>query len=207
LVSLESFLINYGYVAILAGSMVEGETVLILGTILSMSGYLELHWVVAMACAGTFCGDQFFFMLGRLFGERMLSRRPYWAAKAARAQGMLYRIHTPLIILFRFFYGLRSIIPFTLGMTRVSTVKFVLLDGVGTLLWASVVASAGYLFGNAMQALLGDIKLYEKYALLAVAGIGVLVWLCYFFRRSILSRRLRSDAAQKAGTDDSGPQA
>lgn len=198
MLELEGFLLNYGYAAILIGSMVEGETVLVLGTILALSGYLELPWVVGMACVGTFCGDQFFFLLGRLFGERMLARRPYWAAKAERTQEMLYRIHTPLIILFRFFYGLRSIIPFTFGMTRVGTVKFVLLDAVGTLLWASVVASAGYLFGNALQAVLGDIKRYEQYALLLVAGIGLLVWLGYFVRRSLLNRRLRSEVKTKS---------
>ena len=44
--SLEGFVENYGYWAILAGTVLEGETVLILGGLAAHQGYLELAWVL-----------------------------------------------------------------------------------------------------------------------------------------------------------------
>ena len=46
-----------------------------------------------------------------------------------------------------------------------------------------MVGGAGYLFGNALQSIIGNIKRYELSILVAIAGMGILVWVIGLYRR------------------------
>jgi membrane protein DedA with SNARE-associated domain len=188
---LESLIDTYGYVAVLVGTFLEGETILVLGGFAAHRGYLALPWVIMAAFLGTLCGDQLFFFLGRKHSQTVLARRPSWKARADRAQRLLERFRTPLILVFRFMYGLRTVIPFAIGMSTVPTREFIFFNIIGALVWAAVIGTGAYLFGNALEIILGDIKHYEREVLGAVAVIGALVWIVYFFHRRVR----RSDPA------------
>ena len=173
---LETLLQTYGYWAVLIGTFAEGETVLVLGAFAAHRGYLALPWVILAAFIGTLMGDQLFFYLGRKHTQWVLARRPSWKARIDRAQQLLERFRTLLILGFRFMYGLRTIIPFLMGMSSVSTKKIIILDVIAALVWAVVVGTGGYLFGNILEIILGDIKHYELPILVAIALIGVSLW-------------------------------
>jgi membrane protein DedA with SNARE-associated domain len=65
------------------------------------------------------------------------------------------QFHTPMTLSFRFLYGLRTVVPFVIGMSTVSTKRFVLLNIVGAIVWAIVVGIVvgigGYAFGHAQK--------------------------------------------------------
>jgi membrane protein DedA with SNARE-associated domain len=178
--TIESFIDSYGYAAILIGTFLEGETILVLGGFAAHRGYLSLPWVIVAALAGTLFGDQLYFFLGRWHGQKVLAKRPSWKARAARAQNLLERFQKPLILVFRFLYGLRTVTPFVIGMSSVSTVQFVLLNIIGALVWAVLVGVGGYAFGSALEAIIGDVKKYELEVLGAIAIIGILIWAIHF---------------------------
>ena len=73
--------------------------------------------------------------------------------------------------------------PFVLGMSEVRTRKFVMLNIIGALVWAAVIGSAGYLFGHAVEAVIGEIKHFEKWLLTAVLVVGLVIWVLHFQRR------------------------
>jgi len=173
---LETLLQTYGYWAVLIGTFAEGETVLVLGAFAAHRGYLALPWVILAAFIGTLMGDQLFFYLGRKHTQWVLARRPSWKARIDRAHQLMERYRTLLILGFRFMYGLRTIIPFLMGMSSVSTKKIIILDVIAALVWAVVVGTGGYLFGNILEIILGDIKHYELPILVAIALIGVSLW-------------------------------
>ena len=50
--TLQSLIENYGYLAILIGTFLEGETIVILAGFAAQLGYLELPWVIVTAIAG-----------------------------------------------------------------------------------------------------------------------------------------------------------
>jgi membrane protein DedA with SNARE-associated domain len=77
------------------------------------------------------------------------------------------------IVVFRFLYGLRTVSPFVLGTSRVSSPRFLALNAVGAALWATVLALAGYLLGGAMEVLLVNVRQIEIYVLVAIALAGV----------------------------------
>jgi len=83
----------------------------------------------------------------------------------------------------RFLYGLRSVSPFVIGMSSVPVRQFILLNAIGALVWAVVVGTGGYLFGSALEVVIGDVKRYEVEALLAIAIIGILIWTSHLYQR------------------------
>jgi membrane protein DedA with SNARE-associated domain len=182
-VSLGLLLAHYGYWAILVGTFFEGETVLVLGGLAAHRGYLHFWPVVAVAFVGSVAGDQLYFQLGRRRGAPFLRRRPRWGASAARARELVRRYETPVILGFRFLFGLRTVTPFVLGMGGVSPLRFSVLNALSALLWAVVVAGVGYALGDVAERLLADARRYERFLFLAVAATGALVWTLHFARR------------------------
>jgi membrane protein DedA with SNARE-associated domain len=65
-------------------------------------GYLSLPWVIAVAAAGGFLGDQFAFIAGRRYGGRLMARYPRLAPGIERADALLERYDAGLIIAMRF---------------------------------------------------------------------------------------------------------
>jgi membrane protein DedA with SNARE-associated domain len=91
-------------------------------------------------------------------------------------QRALDKYGTYVVLSFRFFYGLRNITPFVIGSTGFSPTRFFLLNATGAAIWAVVVGSGGYLFGEAIKLFLADVKKYERLLLLAVALGGCVLW-------------------------------
>jgi membrane protein DedA with SNARE-associated domain len=191
---LQSIIENYGYAAILIGTFLEGETILVLAGLAAHQGYLVLTWVILAAFLGSLGGDQLFFYLGRRHSQAILSRRPGWKQKAVKVNRMMNRLQTPLILCFRFLYGLRTVTPFAIGMSTVSAKKFILLNAAGALVWAAAVASGGYLFGHVLEVIIGKAKSYEIYIMGSVAMVGVLIWIFHFYRRRRRCDRSRSES-------------
>jgi membrane protein DedA with SNARE-associated domain len=182
-VTLQSAVDTYGYVAILIGTFFEGETILVLGGFAAHQGYLALPWVIASAFAGSLCGDQLFFYLGRRHSQAVLAKRPLWKSRIGRVTGILERFRRSFMLGFRFVYGIRTITPFAIGMSHIRAGEFFLYNAAGALLWAAAVGSGGYLVGNALVLFLGNVKRYEKEALAAIVVFGLLVWGIHFLRQ------------------------
>ena len=187
--TLESIVENYGYIAILIGTFLEGETVLILGGFAAHRGYLELPWVILVAIIGTLTGDQLFFYLGRRHSHAFLEKRPSWKVRVDRALRLLNRFQIYLILVFRFLYGLRSVTPFVVGASSFPAKRFILLNIIGAIIWAIVIGTGGYIFGQALTICIGDLKRYELQALIGIGGAGVILWLFHVIRGKIKQKR------------------
>jgi membrane protein DedA with SNARE-associated domain len=181
--ALESFLQTYGIPAIVLGTLLEGETILVLAGLAANRGYLPLPSVVAAGFVGTFVGDQLYFYLGRHHAGPFLAKWPAWKDRTARAQHFLEQHHVTFILGFRFLYGLRTVSPFAIGMSDVPLHRYVILNSMGGLVWSVVVSLLGYSLGQGAEALLGRVREIEGWLFLGVAVAGSLAWLAYFVWR------------------------
>ncbi len=179
--NLQSMIENYGYAAILVGTFLEGETILVLAGLAAQLGYLTLSGVILAAFLGSLSGDQLFFYLGRKHSRAVLARRPAWKEKAEKVDKITNRFQTAIILSFRFLYGLRTVTPFVIGMSPVSLKKFVALNAVGALVWAAAFGSGGYLFGRTLEIYIGKIKHYEARVFAVIALLGLLIWAVHFY--------------------------
>ncbi len=181
---IEHWLGTYGYGLVIAGTFLEGETVLLMAGFLAHRGHLNLGLVALAAFVGSLGGDQLWFYLGRAHGRPILERRPAWRASLARVHRLLERHPTLFILGFRFLYGMRIVSPFAVGTTALPTRRFVALNLVGAAAWSVAVAVAGYLFGAGLELALGEIERYELVIVALIAVVGVSVWLARYLLRA-----------------------
>lgn len=171
---LESWLEHYGYIAVFAGTFLEGESVLLLGAALAHRGFLSLPLVALAGFTGAVAGDQTWFRIGRHYGPMFLARHPRLQKHHARAQGLLQRFGDWFVIGFRFIVGIRSITPLLLGTTPYRALRFLVLNVIGCVVWASAVSAAGFLLGAGVKELFDRAGRIQE---LALAAIAVLVLL------------------------------
>jgi len=180
---LDTFVENYGYVALFFGTFFEGEMILVLGAIAANLGYLKLPWVIGWAFAGTLVADQAYFFIGRYKGRALLCRRPVWQARVHRVLALSQRYQVGFMVGFRFIYGVRTVTPFVIGMLPVSAGRFLFYNTVGALLWAAVVGLLGYFFGNVLEAFFGRFRHYEMVAVAIVTTAALLGAATVYWRR------------------------
>lgn len=161
---------DYGYLAVFAGSLLEGETILLLAGAACQQGLLSFPVVVALAFVAGTLGDQILFAVGRRYGVALLRRYPRFEARAAKAQGLIRRHQNALIVGVRFMYGLRLIGPVAIGMSAVPAQRFLWLNLLGAAVWAPLVVGVGYLFGHTLDWLFKGIERFEMLGLGALAA-------------------------------------
>ena len=82
--------------------------------------------------------------------------------------------------------GFDTVGTVAIGMSAVSARRFTLLNALGALLWATVLALAGYLLGNLLEVALGDLGTIEKPLLVGLA-LCTLVWIVWQHGRDHLA--------------------
>jgi membrane protein DedA with SNARE-associated domain len=195
----EDLLQNYGLIAIVVGTFLEGETILVLAGLAAHRGYLSLPAVIAAGFLGTFLGDQLYFALGRRRGQAFLAKRPTWQPRIERARNFLTRHAVVFIFGFRFLYGLRTVSPFVIGMSHVPARRYLVLNTLGGTVWSVAVALLGYGLGEGAELLLGRVRRFEVWIFLAVAVAGATVWSIYLLRLRRASRREPPGGQEQCG--------
>jgi membrane protein DedA with SNARE-associated domain len=174
----EYFITQYGYAAVILGTFLEGETILVLGGFLAHHGYLNIYYVIASAFIGSFAGDQLYFMIGRRKGAAFLEKRRAWRGHVERFKRLMEKHYTLAILLFRFLYGLRTVAPFAIGMGGTPVWKFLLLNFISAVLWSVAIGMLGYFFGHTVEVFIGEIKRIE----LLIIGVFAIASAVYVFR-------------------------
>lgn len=173
---LETYLSQYGYLALFIGTFLEGETILLIAGYMAQRGILDVHMCILVAFCGSLSGDQTAFFIGRHFGQKLLERKPKLRQKLDKAFRLLERYQTALALSFRFFYGLRNVTPFAYGGSNIHALRFFLLNAIGALIWAFSFAYTGYYFGKAVETVLEDVKHVEQYILGGLAVAFAIYW-------------------------------
>ncbi len=183
--SLEIFVKTYGYWALLVGTFLEGETILIIGGITAHLGYLGLPIVILIAFIGSFSGDQLYFFIGRMKGRNLLAKHLKWQNRVDKVHQLLERYHDLIMLGFRFVYGMRIMTPFVIGMSKsIKTSRFVILNAIGAMIWSVVISAGGYLFGYALESVIKDIKHYELEVIMIISAVGIILWIIHKYREN-----------------------
>lgn len=174
----EVLLQKFGYLAVFLGTFLEGETILVMAGFFSERGHLDITLVVITAFFGSFTGHVAWFWLGRVKGVKILDRFPKMKNHFGKGIRMFERYGAPAIFITQWLYGLRITCAVVIGISRISTIKFLVYEAISCLLWSIAIGAAGFYFGFAVEKILGKAAHIEKYglALLVVAGVSFWLW-------------------------------
>jgi len=189
---LQPVLDRYGLWALAAATLAEGfgiplpgETLLIVCALLAGKGGPDIYWVLLVAWWATWIGD----VIGYWLGYRGLSR---WLSSKAGAGGRLARVHAQfsrwgpgLLVVARFFEGLRQTSNIAAGALEMPWRRFLIASAAGTTLWVGVYGLGVYVLETDRQAILGGLHALRGWgwAVVAVLLIALVVYLVRGRRR------------------------
>lgn len=132
--------------------MPSDTTIIVVG-VLVVDSPVRLALLVVIGAAGAFAGDLLGYLIGRR-SHRMLTRltrtdngrrRYQWILRQLRRHGTL------LILLARYVPGGRAATMLTSGALHYPTRKFLITEGVATLIWAAFFALIGFIGGESYE--------------------------------------------------------
>jgi membrane protein DedA with SNARE-associated domain len=179
----------YGYPAAFLGSMLEGETILVLAGLAAHRGHLSLPTVWVLAAFGGTLGDSIYFALGRRYGEELIARFPRFRPAIARVHRLIDRGPIVSVIAVRFLYGVRLAGPVVIGTSGMRLSHFVFWNLCGALMWSATWLGLGYALGEVAQRLLGNVAHIERELFFVVLVFAVVVALVVHARARVRMRR------------------
>lgn len=187
--SLEHLISQYGVLAVFLGAAFEGETAVFLGGVFAHRHFMTWWEAATAAAMGSFAADQAWFFAGR-YANRLAIVQRFLKTDAAQKVNNLLEAHpTGFVLAFRFIYGMRTVSPIAIGLTSVPAHRFVMLNFIAAVVWAVLITTIGYLFGNAVEMLFGRFRLHI-HLLISVAAIAIVVAALAYLIRKRLAHRL-----------------
>jgi membrane protein DedA with SNARE-associated domain len=182
---------EYGYVILFLWSIVEGEMGLIMAGIMTHTGDMGYFMSIFVAGLGGFTGDQIYFYVGR-FNKGFIHRKLHkQRRKFAIAHLLLKKYGWPIIFMQRYMYGLRTVIPMSIGITKYSAKKFAFINLISAWVWATITITPAYFYGEEILIFLAYAKQHWYFAL-PIAGGFLYGFYAYFqkLEQYFLQKRL-----------------
>lgn len=139
---------TYGYIILFAWSIMEGELGLIMAGLMSHEGSMNLYIAIFVAGLGGFAGDQIYFYIGRFNKSYVHRKFKGQRRKFALAHLLLKKFGWPIIFAQRYMYGMRTIIPISIGLTRYSGKMFAFINLLSAWAWAAITIVPVWYFGQ-----------------------------------------------------------
>ncbi|MDX1809066.1 MAG: DedA family protein [Sulfurospirillaceae bacterium] len=189
---MEAYLIellqHYGYIILYFWSILEGEMGLIMAGIMSHTGNMNLALAIFIAGLGGFTGDQIYFYIGRYNKKYVYRKFRGQRRKFAFAHILLKKNGWPIIFSQRYMYGMRTIIPISIGLTRYSAKKFAIINLLSAWCWAAVTITPAWFFGQEILIVIHWAKAHWYFALplAAITGGGI-----YYYFHKVTERKIK----------------
>ena len=170
-----------GYIILFAWSIVEGEAGLIMAGLLSHTGDMNLFLAIFIAGLGGFAGDQIYFYIGRFNKSYVHRKFKGQRRKVALAHILLKKYGWPIIFLQRYMYGMRTIIPISIGLTRYDAKTFAIINLLSAWCWAAITIVLAWYFGEQILQVIVWTKehWYLSLPFIVILGGGIL----YYFKK------------------------
>ena len=172
---------EYGYIVLFAWSILEGELGLVMAGIMAHTGDMILPIALMVGAFGGFVGDQIYFYIGRFNKKYIHNKLQSQRRKFAIAHLLLKKYGWPLIFVQRYMYGMRTVIPMAIGLTKYSSRDFAIINFVSAVFWAALTIIPAFYFGDELLKVLAWIKSHWYFAIPLV--ITVIVSISFIFNR------------------------
>lgn len=172
---MENFIISYGYPALMAGSIIEGEAALVGAGLASHVNLINGFLAILICIFFPLLSDTFFFVLGKTKGKKVLEKIPFLNNKLTYVVSVM-STHAPKAVFFsRFAYGFRNVLPAYFGFSGMSYKKFIFYDFLGAVVWSLMFFSIGY-FSGILLRIFVDRRHLKFYAIFIILAVAVFYW-------------------------------
>lgn len=189
---------QYGYLAVFASTVIEGEFVVLAAAAIASAGLLEAHWVIAAAALGAWVGHLLLFAVGRWKGMQLIESVPVLRRHYPKANLVMDRYANWSVFVCQYLYGMRLVSAMLFGCSTITLARFMALQVINCIIWALLAYFAGHMIGMVASQVFEMVGLYGLLA--AIAGTALLGLLLY---RRYGHRHVKGflDNGREAGTE------
>jgi membrane protein DedA with SNARE-associated domain len=161
---------------------IPSEVIMPVAGIVAASGALSLTGVILAGSLGAMLGNTFWYVLARMIGverfQPLIERHGRWLTidwpDVERAQAAFGRFGGLIVFLGRMIPSIRSVISIPAGLLRMRLPGFLIWSTLGTVIWSTGLAVAGWVLGrnlDQIEAVIGPLSLA-----VIVAVVGLYIW-------------------------------
>ena len=143
-------LVTYGYIGLFIYSLGGGFVGLVAAGVLSYMGKMDLATSIAVAFAGNAVGDILLFWMTRYQKSMMVESLRKHRRKLALAHVLMKKHGDWVIFIQKFIYGLKTIVPIAIALTKYDFKKFAILNVLSSAVWALAFGLGSYYSGSAL---------------------------------------------------------
>jgi membrane protein DedA with SNARE-associated domain len=141
---------TYGYIGLFLYSLGGGFVALVAAGVLSYMGKMDLTTVILIAFIANAIGDVLLFYMARYQKSMMIQSLKKQRRKLALAHVMMKKNGSWIILIQKFVYGIKTLIPIAIGLTKYDFKKFALLNTLSAAVWALVFGLGSYYTGGSI---------------------------------------------------------
>lgn len=176
----------YAYLAVFAGVTMEGEIALLSACIAAQNAHLEFWILFLVAFTGTLMVDWGVFFSTRFLGGHFMKRFPSLQRRMQKSPVRLERNPRLMSFLYRFMYGFRIVTLVMLGVSSITTRKFMMYSVMAILVWVSAFSLLGYYLGQVIHRYFVFLDHMIWYVIIVVSILGLIVFLIRRLSKKLL---------------------
>jgi membrane protein DedA with SNARE-associated domain len=141
----------YGYLILALYSFGGGMVALVGAGILSALGKMDITLSILVATTANFIGDTFLFYLAQSNKKEVLKYLKKHRRKIAYTNLLMRKFGWMAVFLQKYIYGVKTLVPIVMGLSRYDFKKFVILNLLASIVWGLVVGLGSYYFSAAVR--------------------------------------------------------
>jgi len=145
-----SNLATYGYIGLFLYSLGGGFVALIGAGVLSFMGKMDLTLSILIAFTANAIGDVLLFYMARYQKSMMMDGIRKHRRKLALSHVMMKKYGSWIILIQKFVYGIKTLIPIAIGLTKYDFKKFAILNVFSSAVWALAFGLGSYYSGGVL---------------------------------------------------------
>ena len=151
-------LATYGYIGLFLYSLGGGFVALVGAGVLSFMGKMDLATSMSVAFIANALGDVMLFYMARYQKSMMMDGIRKHRRKLALAHVMMKKYGSWIILIQKFVYGIKTLIPIAIGLTKYDFKKFAILNIGSSAIWVLIFGFGSYYSGDALIKFAGIIS-------------------------------------------------
>jgi membrane protein DedA with SNARE-associated domain len=166
----------WGYLALAFFSFGGSLIVVAAAGVLSFMGEMNLLISLLIATIFNFVGDMFLFYLGKYHKEDI---KPYFVKhkrKIALSTLILRKYGIFAIFIQKFLYGIKTLIPISMALSRYDFKKFALYNALASPFFVAVIMLSAYYAGDSIEILFERFKEYPWIPFAILASLVATLW-------------------------------
>jgi membrane protein DedA with SNARE-associated domain len=142
---------TYGYLILAFYSFGGGMVALIGAGILSAMGKMDISTSIAIATLFNFVGDSVLFYLAQTNKKEVMGYMKKHKRKIAYTNLLMRKYGWLAVFLQKYIYGVKTLVPIVMGLTKYEFKKFVSLNFFASIIWGLVVGLVSFYFSTAVR--------------------------------------------------------